>query len=162
MVNVTPEEKLLNVIKKAQGRMRLKKELKIFTKVNFILASLIIVILAIFLVDLFTPDYKAPELNMDLPEEKVLPIPEADEGMYEEKEVLVEQKSPLSKQDLIKNLNLLGIVESENSQAIIEDKETKRTFFLYKGDRFGEFTVYDIKESGIIFDYKGEKIELRM
>ena len=68
----------------------------------------------------------------------------------------------ISKEEILGNLNLLGIITGENNQAIIEDKNLKKTFFLYKGDSLGELKVYDIKESAVILDYKGEKIELKI
>ena len=54
----------------------------------------------------------------------------------------------------------MGIVTGENNQAIIEDRNLKKTFFIYKGDSLGELKVYDIKNNAVILDYKGEKIEL--
>ncbi len=161
MTGTNPEEKLLGLMKKAQGKLRLKKELKLFTKINIILIGLIIVILAIFLVDIFTSKYNIPEPSVDLQkqEEEISPVAvDLDENI----DVVIEKKFSVSKKELTKNLDLLGIITGDYDQAIIEDKGTKKTFFLYQGDSFGEFTVYDIKESSVILDYKGEKIELNM
>jgi len=159
MADVSPEEKLLNVIKKQHGKMRLKKDINLFTKINFILIGLIAIILIFFLVDIFTPDYKTPELSIELPEEKmILPVPKD----WDEEKVIVEERPSISKEELVKDLNLMGIITGDNDQVIIEDKKAKKTFFLYESDRLGEFKVYDIKESGVILDYKGEKIELKL
>ncbi len=159
MADASPEEKLLNVIKKQQGSARLKKDLRVFTKVNFILTGLIVVISIFFLVDIFTPGYKTPELNVELPEEKaVLPAPEIDWGQ----DRVVEQGPSVSKEELVKDLTLTGIITGDSDQAIIEDKKAEKTHFLYKGDTFGDFKVHDIKGSSAILDYKGEKIELKM
>ena len=43
MTEITPEGKLLDLIKQAQGKLRLKKELRFFTKINIILIGLIII-----------------------------------------------------------------------------------------------------------------------
>ena len=164
MADLTPERKLLDLITKAQGKLRLRKELKIFTKLNIVLIGLIIVILAVFLVDIFTSDHTIPELTVHLPEQKedvLLKLPEFDEGI-EDVEVVVEKDVSLSKEYAVKNLNLLGIITADSNQAIIEDKESKKTFFLYKGDGFGEFKVYDIKDNGVVLEHRGEKIELKM
>jgi hypothetical protein len=68
----------------------------------------------------------------------------------------------ISREEILGNLNLLGIITGDNNQAIIEDKTLKKTFFLYKGDLLGELKVYDIKDSVVILEYRGEKIELKI
>ncbi len=162
MTPLTPEGKLLNLIKQAQDKFRLKKELKLFTKINILLIVLIIVILAVFLVDVFTSNYNIPELSVDLPEEVALPrLHELDEDM-KDVDIVPEKKVSIPKKELTKDLTLLGIITGDSNQAIIEDKGSKKTFFLYQGDSFGEFRVFDIKESMVILNYKGEKIELRI
>jgi len=163
MAAVTPEGKLLELIKKSQGKLRLRKQLKIFTKINIILIGIIVVILALFLIDMFTFDYNVPELNVDLPDKRsdIVPImddfeEDVDMDIGKKKDVIV------SEEELVKDLTLLGIITGDSNQAIIEDKETNKTIFLYKGDSFKEFTVYDIGESCIVLDYKGKKIELNL
>lgn len=159
MADASPEEKLLNVIKKQQGKARLRKDLKVFTKVNFILTGLIAIISIFFLMDIFTPGYKTPELSVELPEAKTfLPAPARDWGQ----DAVVEQVPSVSKEEIVKDLTLMGIITGDSDQAIIEDKKAEKTHFLYKGDTFGEFKVHDIKGSSVILDYKGEKIELKM
>ena len=163
MAGVTPEEKLLNVIKKAQGKMKLKKELHIFTKVNFILIGLIIIIVIIFLIDVLTaPSYKGSEIAVDLPEQEALPAAKNLDEEFEDIEIDTREASRVSKGEMLQDLNLLGVITGDDNQAIIEDKKTKRTFFLYKGDSFREFKVYDIREGSVTLDYEGEKIELKM
>lgn len=160
MVNATPEGKLLNIIKNAQGKMRLKNELKIFTKVNIVLISLIALVLVVFLADLFSSRHKESELAMDLPEKKseILSV----SGPAAQEEDIIVKKAPLVNKDAAKNLNLLGIIDGDEKQVVIEDKEKNRNLFLYKGDSFGEFKVEEIKEGSVTLDYKGQKIELKM
>ena len=165
MNQITPEQKLLDVIKKAQVKMRLKKELSIFTKVNVILVGVIIVIAAIFLVDILTSGYKSPELNMRLPKTAEVIVPQAKEPYAEldkEPDIVAEEKPSASKEELSKDLTLLGIVTGDENQAVIEDKGADKSYFLYRGDTFKDFTVYDIEDSKVILDYKGEKIELKI
>lgn len=163
MIGVTPEEKLLNVIKKAQSKMRLKKELKVFTKVNIALIVLIAVILAVFLVDIFTFDYKVSELKMDLREKDMEFLP-VEKSLYKDENMddFIREDVSSPKQDIGSNLYILGIVEGDDDQAVIKDKNLDRTFFLYKGDSFEGFTVYDIKEGSVILEHEGEKIELKI
>jgi len=167
MSNVTPEEKLLGVIKKAQGKSRLKKQLKAFTKINILLVGLIIVVLAVFLVDIFTFQYDIPEVKVDFSEsgQKVRPLPMADDfddDMDEDRDVIFKERSFISEEEVIKDLNLLGIVTGDDDQAIIEDKTVNKTLFLYKGDNIKEFIIFDIKESSVILEHEGEKIELKI
>jgi hypothetical protein len=77
--------------------------------------------------------------------------------------VLNEKKTaPSPGKELISGLNLLGIITGNANQAIIEDKKTDKTYFLYQGDVFGNFKVFSISATGVILDYQGEKIELKI
>lgn len=165
MGGVTPEEKLLGVIKQSQRKMRVKKELKLFTKINIALISAVIILLSLLLLNVFTstPDYNIPELKVDLPDGEWAVLPVKDNLDDELPEITVKKEvSTVSKQELIKDLNVLGIVTGDNNQAIIEDKKTNKTLFLYKGDTFGGFTVYEVKNNEVILDYNGEKINLKL
>lgn len=62
--------------------------------------------------------------------------------------------------DLIKNLNLLGIVSGEQQQAIIEDTKLKKTYFLYQGDYLGEIKIEEIYSDKVVLEYKGEQVHL--
>jgi cell division protein FtsL len=162
MIEATPEGKLLNLIRKSQHKSKLKKDLKIFTKVNVILIAVIAVIFAIFLLDVFIFKNKNSEIpqNVLIKENEVQPVKE---DIQEDADIVKEQpKNIIPIHDIKANLNLLGIVTGDNNQAIIEDKNLKKTFFLYKGDNIGELKVYDIKNNAVILDYKGEKIELNI
>ncbi|MFH1360899.1 MAG: hypothetical protein ABIJ41_07730 [Candidatus Omnitrophota bacterium] len=65
-----------------------------------------------------------------------------------------------SKAELTKNLRLVGIVLAENSEAIIEDLETKNTVFLHIGESIRGAVLEEIQESKIIFTIEDEKVEL--
>lgn len=62
--------------------------------------------------------------------------------------------------DLLKDISLVGIISGENPQAVIEDKKTQKTFYLNKGQFFGELQVEDIQEGRVIINYRGERFEL--
>ncbi|MFC1667207.1 hypothetical protein ACFL0P_05035 [Candidatus Omnitrophota bacterium] len=165
MDSVTPESKLLDLIKKAQGKIKLKKELKIFTKINIALIVLIVLVLGVFLIDVFTFDYKVPEVTINSPiekEEDLLISSDFDEDVNEDAEIVFEKDVSVSKDGVIKDLHLLGIIAGDDVQAIIEDRETGKTFFVYQGDSFEKITVHRIRDSKVILDYKGDKIELNM
>ncbi|HOX54021.1 MAG: hypothetical protein PHI86_06930 [Candidatus Omnitrophica bacterium] len=62
--------------------------------------------------------------------------------------------------DATKNLKLVGVILGKHPQAIIEDKATKMTHFLNKGDALDKVLVKDILESKVILSSAGEDIEL--
>ncbi|MBU1147067.1 MAG: hypothetical protein KKD11_01845 [Candidatus Omnitrophica bacterium] len=159
MAGVTSEGKLLNLIKDAQKKHRLRKDLKVFTKINILLIALILIILIVFLVDFLNSSQEKPKFIVELPEEEELILPIAEDI---EEEIAIEEKPLVSKEELVKDLTVLGIITGDDDQIIIEDKTAGKTFFLYKGDSFGDFNVNEIKDNSVILDYKGEKIELNM
>ncbi|MFH1441732.1 MAG: type II secretion system protein N [Candidatus Omnitrophota bacterium] len=62
--------------------------------------------------------------------------------------------------DLLKNLNLVGIIAGENPQAIIEDKKAQKTYYLQKGQFIEEYEITDIQEGKIVLTNNGQKYEL--
>ncbi|MGE5197908.1 MAG: type II secretion system protein N [Deltaproteobacteria bacterium] len=61
---------------------------------------------------------------------------------------------------LTKDVNLIGIISGDSPQAIIEDKREQKTYYLTKGQFFGEMMVEDIQADRIIINYKGSRFEL--
>jgi type II secretory pathway component PulC len=64
--------------------------------------------------------------------------------------------------DLIKGINLMGIISGENPQAIIEDKSSQKTFYLSRGQFLGELCIEDIQDGKVILSYRGARYELSM
>lgn len=62
--------------------------------------------------------------------------------------------------DVTKDITLIGVMQGENPQAIIEDKKNQKTYYLTKGQFIGEFQVEEIEENKVIINYKGQKFEL--
>ena len=165
MIDTTPEEKLLNLIKKDQSKTKIRKELKVFTKINILLISIIAIVAVIFLADVFifkqktSEEIPAVDMQAKAPQAQPVAIEPKEDSTPVLTDKVIDQKK-ISREEILGNLNLLGIITGENNQAIIEDKNLKKTFFLYKGDSLGELKVYDIKSNMVILEYKGEKIEL--
>jgi len=168
MTESTPEEKLLNLIKNSQSKAMIGKDLKIFKKINILLAGIIGIVAVIFVADVFIfkqmpVEKPVVETQVQIPEAETLAEKTGEDNTKDQasqdKDIEVKR---VSKEEIIGNLNLLGIITGDNNQAIIEDKALKKTFFLYKGDSLGELTVYDIKDSTVILEYKGERIILKM
>jgi len=169
MTDSTPEEKLLNLIRKDQSKLGIGKDLKVFKNINIILIGIIGVLAIIFLADIVIfKKNPSEELAADLEAKITEGQPLAIEKIEEDNATGLPNQDrdtdikKISKEKIMGNLNLLGIIRGDNDQAIIEDKTLKKTFFLYKGDLLGELKVYDIKESAVILDYQGEKIELKI
>ena len=62
--------------------------------------------------------------------------------------------------DLVKDINLVGIISGENPQAIIEDKKAQKTYYLRKGQFIGVLQLEGIAEGKIILKYEGQRYEL--
>lgn len=162
MTEHTPEGKLLDIIRKGQAKVTAGRELKIFTKINIILMVIIAAVAVIFIADVFI--FKEKPLAVPVAVENAVKMTEE---INVEPELAPEKTDEpvvkkVSREEILGNLNLLGIITGDNNQAIVEDKALKKTFFLYKGDSLGELKVYDIKESMLILDFEGERIELKI
>lgn len=62
--------------------------------------------------------------------------------------------------DLSKDFKLVGIVLDKKPQAIIEDLESKQTYFLHVGDSIRNAVVKEIHEGKVVFSYNGQTVEL--
>ncbi len=69
---------------------------------------------------------------------------------------------PLAIKQMVKNLNLVGIVKDEEYQVIIEDRRAKKIYSVYKGDFIGEIMIEDIFEYKVILSYGEDTIDLSL
>lgn len=72
----------------------------------------------------------------------------------------LEKPIGIASADLIKDINLVGIISGEPPQAIIEDKKAQKTYYLTKGQFIGELQLEGILEGKIILNYEGQNYEL--
>ena len=64
---------------------------------------------------------------------------------------------------LASRLTLMGVVSGDPAQAIIEDSQTKKTYFVSKGQAVVEGATLDqVLDNRVILDLNGEKIELSL
>lgn len=70
----------------------------------------------------------------------------------------VEAKNILA--TLIGELRLVGISWGEEPQAMIEEKNTKKTYFLKTGDTVNKLKIETIYKDRVILTYDGQKTEL--
>lgn len=73
---------------------------------------------------------------------------------------LTQESSVTVGANLIKDINLLGVISGASPQAIIEDKKSEKTYYVTNGQMIGEFQVEDIGDGKIILNYSGQKFEL--
>lgn len=90
------------------------------------------------------------------------PIEERDifESPFSTTKKIEEVKLTSSIPELTKNLRLVGIVLDSNSEAVIEDLESKQTFFLHQGDGIRGSIIDEIQESKVILRYQDQRVEL--
>jgi len=76
----------------------------------------------------------------------------------------VEQAGPSrAATELAARLTLMGIVSGEQAQAIIEDTQTKKTYFVQVGQAVVEGAVLEqVLDNRVILSFKGEQIELTL
>ena len=64
---------------------------------------------------------------------------------------------------LVMRLVLLGVVSGEPSQAIIEDTQPKRTYFVREGEAVIEGAILrEIQDGRVVLDLGGERIDLTL
>lgn len=72
------------------------------------------------------------------------------------------EPAPEASVDLAKNFSLVGIAWSDEPEAMIEDVEQKRTYFLKRGQTFGDsITVIKILKDRVILEIGGKEVELK-
>lgn len=62
--------------------------------------------------------------------------------------------------DISKKFSLVGIIAGAEPQAIIEDTETQKTYYLYKGQSFNGVTLQEIGDGKVIISHKGKEVIL--
>ena len=60
-----------------------------------------------------------------------------------------------------RNLNLVGISWSDDPDAMIEDTQALRTFFVKRGDYIGSIKVEAIFKEKVLLSVDGEEVELK-
>ena len=63
--------------------------------------------------------------------------------------------------DLTKDLKLVGISWGDDPDAIIENSEMDKTYFVREGYKIEELLVSEIQKDRVVLRYKGEEVEIR-
>jgi hypothetical protein len=64
--------------------------------------------------------------------------------------------------EVLSEVELLGILIDEKPQAVLEDKQAGKTYFLYEGDTFKDMVVERIMVGKVILRYKGRTLVLSL
>lgn len=64
-------------------------------------------------------------------------------------------------EELASGLVVVGIDRSANPEAIIEDTEQQRTYFVKVGDELNGLTIREISAKGVMVTYEGEELLLK-
>lgn len=83
-------------------------------------------------------------------------------GIASPREKKNKKTSSQTASELLANYSLKGILSEDSPQAIIEDKKTKQTYFLNKGDSLGGFLIEEINEGKITLDLEGQKVKMSL
>jgi hypothetical protein len=186
--NIAPEEKLLRLIRKGKktdsktaakvlsAREKLLSPLKI-TLIAALGLSIIILAASVIYPFLGLKDIKLPQAKSKGLAEEETKEPQASEAApsfnnsfqnnsmfnniyYEDTPSSGIEANKDVNLDLIKDINLVGIISGDNPQAVIENKKVQKTYYLTAGQYLGEFRIDKIGEGKVTLDYKGQKFEL--
>lgn len=63
-------------------------------------------------------------------------------------------------EEIMSNFSLIGIIAGDRPQAIIEDKKSGKSHFLYEGSTVGQVKIVEILDDSVVMEYQGQKFEL--
>jgi len=150
-----------------------------FHTVNYVFVVILIGVLAFFIYDLFYAAYYRPyEPKLDLSEaSKALESDMAGKlgirpyeqysrsigsrNIFLPPQIEIEEVATGPSLDEVRaSFSLLGIIAGPRYQAIIEDKRTGKSHFVYEKNSIGEATVVQIMEGSVVLEYKGQEFTL--
>lgn len=208
--DVSPEEKLLRLIKKSKKKEEPKKEeaaekveasgsasqagkasartasvpfpftLRDFNTraVNPILMIILAGLLLYFIYDIFYTSYHKKEVDVFAENGELFKAEEKEEPLdikpysyyssaIEGRNIFLPQQVEIEAvvtgptlEEISAGLSLIGIIAGDRPQAIIEDKKSGKSYFLYKGGLVGKTKIVEILEDSIVMEYQGERFEL--
>ena len=182
----SPEDRLLRLIK---GKHKKKRDIKqispalkpsFLKPVNKILTAILIALSGYFIYSLSFPvqkdidssikgrEIESSTVDIEQKEEAVSSYTKDYSAYLEEiggkklfgPPLIEESGQSESRVDIAKRFNLVGILAGVEPQAIIEDKETQKTYYLCKGQSFNGVTVEEITDGSVVLKYRGIQITL--
>ncbi len=80
--------------------------------------------------------------------------------LFKSPPVKAQTKVAAADMDVARKFSLVGIIAGAKPQAVIEDKETQKTYYVYPGQSFSGVTVEEVGAGKVVLSYKGKQIEL--
>ncbi len=65
-----------------------------------------------------------------------------------------------SVEEISAGFSLIGIIAGDRPQAIVEDKKTGKSYFVYTNGAIGQVRVVEIRSDSVIMEYQGKRFEL--
>ena len=144
---------------------------------NVVLIIILAGLLVYFIYEVFYTSYHKKEADIFAESEKVTEIKEEDSleikpysfysSAIEGRNIFMPQQLEIEEvitgptlEEITATLSLIGIIAGERPQAIIEEKKSGKSYFLYKGGSVGKAKIVEILEDSIVMEYQGEKFEL--
>jgi type II secretory pathway component PulC len=184
--NITPEEKLLRLIRKGKKKEDeeitpasvFRPKIKLIPNIRKIILFCFLSSCLYLIFSFIYPWIGLKEINPQkialekISEEKITPESQIkpfefyqkvmqNRKLFGTQPTQITQTTPSTvATDLIKDINLVGIISGDNPQVVIEDKNLKKTYYLNKGQFISEFQLEDIQEGKVILNYKGQRFEL--
>lgn len=177
--NISPEEKLLRLIRNQPKRPQEEKSvLPVIAERAYFFRKIMWLCLFLscaYLIFSFIVPYRQPQIAQ-------APEPVPSKPVIEEPAIMPydfyadaikkrpifagaqdsgqQRPAAILNQDLTKDFVLMGIISGDNPQAVIENKKAQKTYYLNKGQFIDGFQVADIQEGKVILGYDGQKFEL--
>ena len=192
--NISPEEKLLRLIRKsgkqpqrgATEKEASSKNIKPkarnanlrFQSLNRFLLYLFYLLLLVFILSFFFADlvFRKAKVQDNSKQSKGISTEDFKKVPYRDYSESILNKELFGKaiktaekksaqvdiQSIIKDLVLIGILTEEEPKAIIEDKRSKKTYFLKQGGNLRNMRLVEIlvDEGKIVLEYQGENFDL--
>lgn len=182
---MTPEEKLLKIIKNKEAKQKFIPKFSIKITANKILICGIIILLGYLIFWITISRHSRPRLhhsrinssgNPEVISSTRSPIKTFGDDTLEAKEIVLDKEKDIfdsqidSEENAIEQIDagfqdrvlqqfvLVGVMGQ--SEAIIEDKNNNKTYFLHKNDKLMEFKVKDINSEKVILEANGQEVEL--
>ncbi|OIO37261.1 MAG: hypothetical protein AUJ75_04555 [Candidatus Omnitrophica bacterium CG1_02_49_10] len=157
-----------------------------FSSLNKILILVFISIIGYLIYGMVNIQMKRTELKPSLPQQapvKDVPTGQGEAGAKEDREPFSHYVEGLKRRelfkpleskaekeeapkdiktisDIMKSITLIGIVQDDNPQAIVEDKASGKTYFLNKGQLLGDLMIKSISADRVRLGYGDEEADL--
>jgi hypothetical protein len=156
-----------DLIAESPLEIRRVRHIRMLARVNPVLT-----VLALALLTGLAVSVSRPAGSFDVPAEKsaavqpveaiVLPAPATDGQTAQIKNLFEPATSAgAAGADPSEQYKVVGIILDRNSQAVLKDRQSGKSFFVHKGDRLGGALIGDIQDGKVVLSSDNKSWELR-